>query len=88
MDTGSCHADLTDDYAEITQEMGAVAAHFGKQVLRDVPEEQFRAEIPSCGSAAATGPCSALSTSMTTTAGLWRKPMPWRQATLNASWLW
>ena len=47
VDTGSCHADLTDDYAEITQEMGAVAAHFGKQVLRDVPEEQFRAEIPS-----------------------------------------
>ena len=47
VDTGSCHADLTDDYAEITQEMGAVAAHFGQQVLRDVPEEQFRAELPS-----------------------------------------
>ena len=47
VDTGSCHADLTDDYAEITQEMGAVAAHFGKQFLRDVPEEQFRAELPS-----------------------------------------
>ena len=47
VDTGSCHADLTDDYAEITQEMGAVAAHFGKQFLRDVSEEQFRAELPS-----------------------------------------
>ena len=40
-------ADLTDDYADITEEMGAVAAHFGKQVLRDVPEEEFRKELPS-----------------------------------------
>ena len=47
VDTGSCHADLTDDYADITEEMGAVAAHFGKQVLRDVPEEEFRKELPS-----------------------------------------
>ena len=47
VDTGSCHADLTDDYADITREMGAVAAHFGKQFLRNVPEEEFRAAIPS-----------------------------------------
>ena len=47
VDTGSCHADLTDDYAEITREMGAVASYFGKQVLRDVPEEDFFAAIPS-----------------------------------------
>ncbi len=46
VDTGSCHADLTDDYADITREMGAVAAHFGKTVLRDVPEGEFRAAIP------------------------------------------
>ena len=46
VDTGSCHADLTDDYADITREMGAVAAHFGKQFLRDVPEADFRAAIP------------------------------------------
>ncbi len=45
VDTGSCHADLTDDYADITREMGAVAAHFGKQFLRDVPEERFRASL-------------------------------------------
>lgn len=38
--------DLTDDYADITREMGAVAAHFGRQVLRDVPEADFRAAIP------------------------------------------
>lgn len=47
VDTGSCHADLTDDYADITLEMRAVAAHFEKEVLREVPEEEFRAAIPS-----------------------------------------
>ena len=46
VDTRSSHGDLTGDYAGITQEMGAVAAHFGKQVLRDVPEADFRAAIP------------------------------------------
>ncbi len=46
IDTGSSHDDLTDDYAEITREMGAVAAHFGKQFLRDVPEADFYAAIP------------------------------------------
>ena len=47
VDTGSCHADLTDDYADITREMGAVAAYFGNTVLRDVPEADFRQAIPS-----------------------------------------
>ena len=46
IDTGSCHADLTDDYALITKEMGAVAAQFGKKLLRDVPEPDFRAALP------------------------------------------
>ena len=46
VDTGSSHGDLTDDYAAVTREMGAVAAHFGKTVLRDVPEADFRAAIP------------------------------------------
>lgn len=46
VDTGSGHADLTDDYADITHEMGAVAAHFGKQYLRAVPSADFRAELP------------------------------------------
>ena len=46
VDTRSSHGDLTDDYAGITREMGAVAAHFGKTVLRDVPEGEFRAAIP------------------------------------------
>ena len=46
VDTGSSHGDLTDDYAAVTREMGAVAACFGKSVLRDVPPADFRAAIP------------------------------------------
>ena len=46
VDTASSHADLTDDYAAIPNEMGAVAAYFGKRFLRDVPEADFRAAIP------------------------------------------
>ncbi len=46
VDTASSHADLTDDYAAIPNEMGAVAAYFGKRFLRDVHEADFRAAIP------------------------------------------
>lgn len=46
VDTGSSHGDLTDDYAAVTREMRAVAAHFGKAVLRDVPEADFRSTLP------------------------------------------
>ena len=46
IDTRSEHADLTDDYADITREMGAVAGHFGKKWLRDVPEADFYAALP------------------------------------------
>ena len=46
IDTASSHDDLTADYAAITQEMGAVAGQFGKKVLREVPEADFRAQLP------------------------------------------
>ncbi len=46
VDTGSCHADLTDDYTDITREMGAVASYFGQTYLRQVPESKFLAAIP------------------------------------------
>ena len=46
VDTASSHGDLTDDYADITREMGAVAAYFGQRFLRDVPEKDFRAALP------------------------------------------
>jgi len=44
-DTGGSHADLTPDYAAVPCEMKAVAAHFGCDYLREVPEEEFRSSI-------------------------------------------
>lgn len=46
INSGADHADLTDAYAAITNEMKSVAACFGKEVLRDVDETTFRATIP------------------------------------------
>ena len=46
VDTGGSHSNLTDDYAAVRAEMEAVAAEFGKKVLRDVLEEDFWQAIP------------------------------------------
>lgn len=40
------HSDLNDEYAAIPAEMKAVAAHFGKETLRDVTKEEIVANIP------------------------------------------
>ena len=45
VNTGGDHGDLTDDYAAIPAEMKAVAAQFGKQVLREVAPEEFEQSI-------------------------------------------
>lgn len=41
IDSGADHADLSDEYSAIPMEMRQVAAHFGKEVLREVTMEQF-----------------------------------------------
>ncbi len=46
VNTGGNHADLTDDYASVPAEMKSVAKHFGKEVLREVAEEDVIAAIP------------------------------------------
>ena len=46
VNTGGNHADLTDDYAAVPAEMKAVAAHFGKPVLREVSEDRVISAIP------------------------------------------
>jgi len=46
IDSGADHADLTDEYAAVPQEMKAIAAYFGKEVLTQVPEAEFYAAIP------------------------------------------
>ena len=46
IDTRASHADLTDEYAAIPQEMKAVAGYFGKEVLTQVAEADFYAALP------------------------------------------
>lgn len=45
VDTKGSHHDLTDDYAEIPEEMKLVAEFFGKEFLREVDEKDFFANI-------------------------------------------
>ena len=45
IDSGADHADLTDEYAAIPAELKQISAYFGKEVLRDVAEEQFFAHL-------------------------------------------
>ena len=46
LDSGAGHEDLTGEYSAITEELRAVCRVFGKEVLREVPEEDFLAELP------------------------------------------
>ena len=46
VDTKASHANLTDDYAKIPEEMKKVAAFFKKKVLREVEEQEFFEQIP------------------------------------------
>ena len=45
IDSGADHADLTDEYAAVTLDFKALCAHFGKEVLTEVPEADFYAAI-------------------------------------------
>ena len=46
VNTGGNHADLNADYASVPSEMNAVAAYFGKEVLREVSLDEIIAAIP------------------------------------------
>ena len=46
IDTRASHADLTDEYAAIPNEIKSVCAHFGKDVLTQIEEKEFFAAIP------------------------------------------
>ena len=46
IDSRADHADLTDEYAAVPQELKALCAHFGKEVTTEIPEEEFYAAIP------------------------------------------
>ena len=45
VDTGGTHADLTDDYASIPNEMHTVARCFGKEQLREISLEQLISDL-------------------------------------------
>ena len=46
IDCGADHANLTGEYAAIPNELKDLCAHFGKEVLRDIPESEFFAKLP------------------------------------------
>ena len=46
IDSGADHANLTDEYAAIPRELKEICAFFGKEVLREVPEEDFVQALP------------------------------------------
>jgi galactokinase len=46
IDTGADHADLTDEYAAITRELSQLCGFFGKQYLRQIPEDVFMDALP------------------------------------------
>ena len=46
IDSGADHADLTDEYAAIPYELKEVCNFFGKEVLRQIPEEDFLKALP------------------------------------------
>ena len=45
IDSGADHADLTDEYAAVTREYKALCEYFGKEVLTQVSETEFYANI-------------------------------------------
>lgn len=46
IESGADHADLTDEYAAIPEEMKQISGYFGKKVLRDVPKSEFYQALP------------------------------------------
>ncbi len=46
IDSGADHAELTGEYAAVTQELKALCTLLGKSVLREIPEEEFFARLP------------------------------------------
>ena len=46
IDSGADHADLTDEYAAIPNELKEVCRFFGKDVLRQIPEKEFHEKLP------------------------------------------
>ena len=46
IDTRASHAELTEEYAAITEELKGISGYFGKEVLRQVEEQAFYDAMP------------------------------------------
>lgn len=46
IDSRASHANLTDEYAAIPRELAKISAHFGKEVLSQIPETEFYSAVP------------------------------------------
>ena len=46
IDSGADHADLSDEYSAIPLELKKICRMFGKEVLREIPKEEFLARLP------------------------------------------
>lgn len=46
IDTGADHANLTEEYAAITRELRELCLFFGKEYLRQIPENDFMKALP------------------------------------------
>ncbi len=46
IDSGADHADLTDEYAAVPNELKGICAHFGRSVLREVSGPELFAALP------------------------------------------
>ena len=46
IDSGASHSDLTPEYAAVPGELKEICAHFGKNVLREIDENDFYAALP------------------------------------------
>lgn len=88
LDSGAGHADLTDEYAAITDELKAVCRHFGKEYLRQVPWEDFLTQLPQVRREAGDRPLCGRSTSMRKITGRQSRPRPCKTGTLTAFWPW
>ena len=46
IDSGADHADLTDEYAAIPSELKQICQFMGREVLREIPREEFMDKLP------------------------------------------
>ena len=85
--TGGSHADLTEQYAAIPAEMKAVAACFGQQALRQVPEDAFWAEAGKLRGQVPDRALCAPPTFSKKTGALPQCPTRWRKMSFPRYWL-